>query len=62
MTEEEILPPQQQRIIQEAKCPYLPLRKGLEKQANTVDKHGEKQVEGMRPLDVTHKRTELKLN
>ena len=40
LTGDEILPPQQHRIIQEAKFSYLPLRKTFEKQTKTIKKYG----------------------
>ena len=40
LTGDEILPPQQHRIIQEAKFSYSPLRKTFEKQTKTIKKHG----------------------
>lgn len=45
LTGDKLLPPQQHRIIQEAKFSYSPLRKTSEKQTKTIENHGEKQVE-----------------
>ena len=45
LTGEEMLPPQQLRIIQEAKFTYCALGKAFENETKKIDKHGEKQVE-----------------
>ena len=44
LTGEEILPLNQQQIIQQAKFNYSPLGKALEKQRKTIEDQGEKQV------------------
>ena len=44
LTGEEILPSNQQQIIQQAKFNYLPLGKAIEKQIKTIKDQGEKQV------------------
>ena len=44
LTGEEILPSNQQQIIQRAKFNYSPLGKALEKQRKTIEDRGEKQV------------------
>ena len=44
LTGEEILPSNQQQVIQQAKFTYSPLRKALEKQRKTIEDQGEKQV------------------
>ena len=44
LTSEEILPSNQQQIIQQAKFNYSPLGKALEKQRKTIEDQGEKQV------------------
>ena len=44
LTGEEILPSNQQQIIQQAKFTYSPLRKALEKQRKTIEDQGEKQI------------------
>ena len=44
LTGEEILPLNQQQIIQQAKFAYSPLGKALEKQRKTIEDQGEKQV------------------
>ena len=44
LTGEEILPPNQQQIIQQANFTYSPLGKAFEKQTKTIEDHGEKQI------------------
>ena len=45
LTGEEILPSNQQQIIEQAKFVYSPLGKAFEKQIETIEDQGEKQVE-----------------
>ena len=59
LTGEEILPPQQHRIIQAAKFFHSPLGRELEKQTKIIEEHGKKQVEALQSLDLAAK-TELK--
>ena len=47
LTGEEILPSNQQQIIQQAKFNYSPLGKALEKQIKTVEDQGKKQVKAI---------------
>ena len=47
LTGEEILPSNQQQIIQQAKFTYSPLGKALEKQIKTIEDQGEKQVKAI---------------
>ena len=47
---EEILPPQQHTIIQEANFFYSPLGRALEKETKTIENHGEKQVQLLKSL------------
>ena len=44
LTGEEILPSNQQQMIQQAKFNYSPLGKAIEKQIKTIKDQGEKQV------------------
>ena len=44
LTGEEILPSNQQQIIQQAKFAYSPLGKSLEKQIKTIEDQGKNQV------------------
>ena len=50
LTGEEILPSNQQQIIQQAKFNYSPLGKALEKHRNTIEDQGEKQVVALESL------------
>ena len=47
LTGEEILPTNQQQIIQQAKFAYSPSGKGLEKQIKTIEDQGKKQVKAI---------------
>ena len=47
LTGEEILPSNQQQIIQQAKFAYSPLGKAFEKQVKTIEVQGKKQVEAI---------------
>ena len=42
LTSEEILPSNQQQVIEQAKFTFSPLRKAFEKQAKTIEDQGEK--------------------
>ena len=48
LTGEEILPSNQQQIIQQAKFTYFPLGKALEKQIKTIEDQGKKQVDALK--------------
>ena len=50
LTGEEILPSNQQQIIQQAKFNYSPLGKALEKEVKTIKDQGEKQVDALKTL------------
>ena len=57
---EEILPSNQQQIIEQAKFTYSPLRKAFEKQTKTIKDQGEKQIEAIqdkRPIKSIEKFT-----
>ena len=47
LTGEEILPSNQQQIIQQAKFTYSPLGKALEKQVKTINDQGKEQVKAI---------------
>ena len=47
LTGEEILPSNQQQIIEQAKFTYSPLGKAFEKQTKTVEDQGEKQIKAI---------------
>ena len=46
-TGEEILPYNKQKIIEQAKFTYSPLRKDFEKQVKTIEDQGEKQIKAI---------------
>ena len=56
VTGEEILPSNQQQIIQQAKFNYSPLGKAIEKQIKTIKDQGEKQVVALESLNVPDKK------
>ena len=56
LTGEEILPSNQQQIIQQAKFTYSPLGKALEKQIKTIEDQGEKQVVALESLKDSDKK------
>ena len=56
LTGEEILPSNQQQIIQQAKFNYSPLGKVLEKQVKTIKDQGEKQVVALESLKDSDKK------
>ena len=47
---EDILPSNQQQIIEQAKFTYSPLGKAFEKQIKTIEDQGEKQVDALKDL------------
>ena len=55
LTGEEILPSNQQQIIQQAKFNYSPLGKAIEKQIKTIKDQGEKQVVALESLKDSDK-------
>ena len=48
LTGEEILPPDQSRVIEWANYTYSPLGKALEKQTNAIEDQGKKETESLR--------------
>ena len=54
LTGEEILPSNQQQIIQQAKFNYSPLGKALEKQRKTIEDQGEKQVKAIQDKQIVN--------
>ena len=56
LTGEEILPSNQQQIIQQAKFNYSPLGKAFEKQIKTIKDQGEKQAVALESLNVPNKK------
>ena len=60
LTGEEILPSNQQQIIEQAKFTYSPLGKDFQKQTKTIGDQGEKQLDALkslRPKEVKPKET-----
>ena len=56
LTGEEILPSNEQQIIQQAKFNYSPLGKAMEKQKKTIKDQGEKQVDALESLKPPDKK------
>ena len=56
LTDEEILPSNQQQIIQQAKFTYSPLGEALDKQRKTIEDQGEKQVDALESLKDSNKK------
>ena len=50
LTGEKILLSDQSRIVEQAKFTYSPLSKAFEKQIETIEEHGKKQVEALEVL------------
>ena len=50
LTGEDILPSNQQQMIEQAKISYSPLGKAFEKRAKTIEDQGQKQVEVLNTL------------
>ena len=50
LTGEDILPSNQQQIIEQAKFTYSPLGKTFEKQIKTIEDQGEKQIDALKDL------------
>ena len=55
LTGEEILPSNQQQIIEQAKFTYSPLGKAFEKQTKTIEDQGKKQVDALKSLKPSDK-------
>ena len=52
---EDILPSNQQQIIEQAKFSYSPLGKAFEKQIKTIEDQGQKQVESLKTKAINDK-------
>ena len=59
LTGEEILPSNQQQIIEQAKITYSPLEKAFEKQTKTIEDQGKKQVDTLESLKPSDKQLPL---
>ena len=57
LTGEDILPPNQQQIIEQARFTYSPLGKAFEKQTKTIDDQGQKQVDALNTLKSNNQLT-----
>ena len=57
LTGEDILPSNQQQIIEQTKFTYSPLGKAFEKQVKTIKDQGEKQVEALNSFKSDNKLT-----
>ena len=55
LTGEDILPPNQQKIIEQAKFTYTLLEKDFEKQIKTIEDQGQKQVDALKDLKPKEK-------
>ena len=55
LTGEEILPSNQQQVIEQAKFTYSPLEKAFEKQTKTIKDQGEKHVSALKSLESSDK-------
>ena len=55
LTGEDILPSNQQQIIEQAKFTYSPLGKAFEKQIKTIENQGEKQIDALKNLENQNK-------
>ena len=56
LTGEEILPSNQQQIIEQAKFIYSPLGKAFEKQTKTIEDQGKKQIDALESLKPSDKK------
>ena len=61
LTGEDILPSNQQQIIEQAKFTYSPLEKAFEKQIKTIEDQGKKQVDALEDLK-DHKNRLVNIN
>ena len=62
LTGEDILPSNQQQIIEQAKFTYSPLGKTFEKQIKTIEDQGKKQIDALtdlKPKEIKPRETKL---
>ena len=57
LTGEDMLPPNQQQIIKQARFTYSPLGKAFEKQIKTIEDQGQKQVDALNTLKSNNRLT-----
>ena len=62
LTGEDILPSNQQQIIEQARFTYSPLGKALEKQIKTIEDQRQKQVDALKDLNQKNKQNRLRIN
>ena len=62
LTGEDILPSNQQKIIEQAKFNYSPLGKAFEKQIKTIEDQGRKRLRHYKILNKKNKQKRLKIN
>ena len=62
LTGEDILPSNQQKIIEKARFTYSPLGKALEKQIKTIEDQRQKQVDALKDLNQKNKQNRLRIN
>ena len=62
LTGKEILPSNQQQIIEQAKFTYSPLSKAFEKQIKTIKDQGEKQIKALEDLKPKEQKQQLWVN
>ena len=60
LTGEDILPSNQQQIIEQAKFTYSPLGKAFEKQIKTIEDQGKKQVDALENLKLKEETKPIK--
>ena len=60
LTGEEMLPSDQSRMIEQATFTYSPLVKAFEKQIQTVENQGEKQVQALKALKPKENKEDIK--
>ena len=57
LTGEELLPSNEQQIIEQAKFTYSPLGKAFEKQTKTIEDQGEKQIKAIQDKSIEKTKT-----
>ena len=62
LTGEEILPSNQQQIMEQAKFTYSPLGKAFEKQTKTIEDQGEKQIKAIQDNKKKEKNKQNQMN
>ena len=62
LTGEEILPANQQQIIEQAKFTYSPLGKAFQKQTKTIEDQEEKQIKAIQDKDFSKSKEKAKLD